>query len=204
VKSFSGSIVALVASPIGVFVLAALDSTLFVSSPLGIDAAVVMLAARARAFWWVVPLLASAGSLLGAALSFWMGVKIGEQGLDRYVSSAQLARARRMLGRAGGARLAVLDLLPPPFPFTPFILAAGALKMNRSLFFVTLAVCRLFRFGLEALLADIYGPRILAWLDSEFFHNVVVALSLVAVLLTIAALAKLFTSSRPTRRAAAV
>ena len=64
-------------------------------------------------------------------------------------------------------------LIPPPFPFTPFVLAAGALKVKARPFFVTLGVCRLLRFGLEAALALIYGRRIMAWLDSDLFHDIV-------------------------------
>ena len=91
-RAFSHWIITLFASPVGVVVLAALDSTLFFSLPFGIDAAVIILAARLRELWWIVPLLATAGSVAGAALTFWMGVKIGEQGLERWVA-AQAADA---------------------------------------------------------------------------------------------------------------
>src|ERR1700682_3633515 len=93
-RSFSHWIVFLCASPIGVFVLAALDSTLFFSLPFGIDAAVIILAARLEGLWWIVPLLAASGSMAGAALTFWMGVKIGEQGLERWVPATRLERIR--------------------------------------------------------------------------------------------------------------
>ena len=54
-RTLSHSLVAMCASPGGVVILAALDSTLFFSLPFGIDAAVVLLAARDHAFAWVVP-----------------------------------------------------------------------------------------------------------------------------------------------------
>jgi membrane protein YqaA with SNARE-associated domain len=82
-RSFSQWIITPFVSPLGVVVLAALDSTVFFSLAFGIDAAVIILAARLQDLWWVVPLLATLGSIAGAALTFWMGVKIGEQGLDR-------------------------------------------------------------------------------------------------------------------------
>jgi membrane protein YqaA with SNARE-associated domain len=85
VRSLSRRLVALFASPLGVFVLAALDGTLFFSLPFGIDAVVIILSARLHGRAWLVPLLATAGSLTGAALTFWMGVKIGDAGLERYV-----------------------------------------------------------------------------------------------------------------------
>ena len=148
-RTLSGWILALIASPLGVVILGALDSTVFVSFPGGIDAGVVILAARGGADAWAAPLLATAGSVAGAALTFWMGAKLGEHGLDRYMSSARLDRVKRRIHNAGAIGMAVLDLVPPPFPFTPFLLAAGALDVDVRTFFGTLTVCRLFRFGLK-------------------------------------------------------
>jgi membrane protein YqaA with SNARE-associated domain len=183
-RSFSQWIVTLFASPIGIVVLAALDSTLFFSLPFGIDAAVIILAARLRDLWWVVPLLATLGSIAGAALTFWMGAKIGENGLDRWVSPGRLTRVRSRIRKSGAIALAALDLIPPPFPFTPFVLAAGALEVKTRMFFITLTLCRIVRFGLEAALAVVYGERILAWLDSDRFHDIVSFVIAIAIALT--------------------
>ena len=204
-RSISKWIIGTFASPIGVVVLAALDSTLFFSLPFGIDWAVIILAARMAESWWVVPLLASAGSVAGAALTFWMGVKIGEKGLDRFIPERRLDNVRKRIKNSGAIALAVLDLIPPPFPFTPFVLAAGALEVRPSMFFVTLALCRLLRFGVEAVLARTYGRSILSWLESDLFHDIVLFVIVVAVVLTALSIVKLVRSARGAkpRRAAA-
>jgi membrane protein YqaA with SNARE-associated domain len=204
-RGFSKWIVALFTSPLGVIVLAALDSTLFFSLPFGIDAAVIILAARLRDLWWTVPLLATLGSVAGAALTFWMGGKIGEKGLDRWVpDERRLERIRARIREKGAIALAVLDLIPPPFPFTPFVLAAGALEVDPRTFFGTLAACRIFRFGLEAALAIVYGRSILGWLDSDVFHDVVAFFIVAAGVLTTLSIVKLLRSTRaPHRRRAA-
>ena len=106
VRSLSTWLIGLVASPIGIVVLAALDSTIFFSLPGGIDAAVLLLAAQRHSLAWVVALLATAGSVGGAVLTFWMGVKIGAHGIDRYVSPKRLKRVRRTIGSAGAIGLA--------------------------------------------------------------------------------------------------
>ena len=201
-QSLATWVMGLVVSPLGIVVLAALDSTLLFSLPGGIDAVVLMLAARHHMKSWslAVAVLATAGSLAGAALTFWMGVKIGEHGLERYIPSKRLARIRRRVSSVGAMGLAALDLIPPPFPFTPFILASGALEVKATRFFGTLAVCRLLRFGGESLLAVIYGPRILAWIDSAVFRRAVVACSVLAVLLTALSIARVFKSTRSTGR----
>ena len=192
-------IIALCASPAGVVVLAALDSTLFFSLPFGIDAAVIILAARMRALWWLVPLLATAGSVAGAALTFWMGVKIGEQGLERWVPRKRLTAIRARVREKGAIALAVLDLIPPPFPFTPFVLAAGALDVTPRTFFVTLTVCRVLRFGLEAALALVYGHRIMSLLESDRFHDVVMMFIAIAIALTVLSLVQVVRATQRKR-----
>jgi membrane protein YqaA with SNARE-associated domain len=202
-RTLSRWIVGLFATPIGVVVLAALDSTVFFSLPFGIDAAVIILAARERALAWSVPLLATAGSVAGAALSFWMGGKIGEKGLEHYVQPRRLNYIRRRVRNTGAIALAVLDLIPPPFPFTPFVVAAGALEVDTATFFVTLTLCRIVRFGAEALLAVFYGPRILGWLESNTFHNLVAACIVFAVVGSAVSIVRLARASRSKRRRAA-
>jgi membrane protein YqaA with SNARE-associated domain len=189
-------IIILCASPAGVFVLAALDSTLFFSLPFGIDASVVILAARLQGLWWIVPFLATAGSVVGAALTFWMGGAIGERGLERWLPRKRLTRVRTRIHENGAVALAVLDLIPPPFPFTPFVLAAGALEVSSRTFFVTLIVCRLLRFGGEAALALVYGASIMSWLESDVFHAIVMFVASVAIALTIASLVQVIRATR--------
>jgi membrane protein YqaA with SNARE-associated domain len=199
-RSLSQWIVALCTTPIGIIVLAALDSTLVIFLPLGIDIAVAILAARLRQSWWIVPLLATAGSVAGAALTFWIGVKAGEKGLDRYVSPKRLQGLRSRVRNSGAIALAVLDLVPPPFPFTAFVLAAGALEVKRTTFFVTLAACRMLRFGLEAALAAVYGRHIISWLESDLFRDIAAAFIIIAVLLTVLSAVRLARSARLQRR----
>jgi membrane protein YqaA with SNARE-associated domain len=201
-RSFSGWIIALFVSPLGVVVLAALDSTIFLSLPFGIDAAVILLSAQMGDLFWLVPLLAAGGSLAGAALTFWMGVKIGEKGLDRWVPERRLDRIRSRIREKGAVALAVLDLIPPPFPFTLFVLAAGALEVDAQTFFLTLVACRIFRFGLESVLAIVYGRSILAWLDSDLFHDIVTFFIVLAAVLTAMSIVRIVQSTRTAARPA--
>ena len=198
-RGVAGHILGLFASPGGIIVLAALDSTLFFSLPFGIDAVVVILTARMQGMAWVVPLLATAGSVAGAALTFWMGATIGDAGLERFVEQKRIERVRRKVKNSGAVTLAILDLIPPPFPFTPFVLAAGALEVRASMFFSTLVACRLLRFGVEAYLATIYGRRILSWLDSDLFREIVFATIVLAVILTALSIVRLVKSTRTGR-----
>ena len=199
-RSLTRWVLSVFTSPIGVVVLAALDSTLFFNLPLGIDTVVIILSARMRDFVWSIPLLATAGSLAGAAFTFWMGVKIGEKGLDRFAPKHRLEKVRARVRHSGAIALAMLNLIPPPFPFTLVVLAAGALDVKPAMFFVTLGICRVARFGLEAWLAVIYGRRIVRWLDSDLFHNIVGFFIALAIVLTVISIVRLMRSSKPARR----
>ncbi len=190
------------ASPVGVFILAFLDSTLFFSLPFGIDAAVILLAARSDTLAWLVPVVATVGSCAGAALTFWMGRQAGEQGLDRYFDKRRIDRVRRRVGETGAVALALFDLIPPPFPFTAVVLAAGALEVPVQRFFMTLAAARFFRFGIEAFLAGRFGRQILHWIESEIVQDVVFAFIVLGALLTMLTLWRYYGSARRTRAVA--
>jgi membrane protein YqaA with SNARE-associated domain len=153
--------------------------------PFGVDAIVIYLAARDENLFWIYPLLAAAGSVLGAATTFWIGHKAGEVGLDRLVSRRRVDRLRCQVRDKGAIALALPAIIPPPFPLTPLVLTCGALKVDPTRFFVTLAAMRLLRFSIGAALARVYGRGILRVLESDRFQMVVVGFIVLAVLGTI-------------------
>jgi membrane protein YqaA with SNARE-associated domain len=171
-------------SPFGLLVLGALDSSIFVTAPFALDAALVVLVARHREQAWLFPLLATAGSVAGAAVTFWLGQKIGESGLQRHIPRHRLERTLARVRDTGTVALALLDLIPPPFPFTPVILVAGALELSFSRFLIALTIVKCARFGVEAALALIYGPQILLWLQSEWAMRIGALFVIVIVALT--------------------
>jgi membrane protein YqaA with SNARE-associated domain len=184
----------------GPFLLGALDSSMLFFLPLGIDTVVIYLAARNHDLFWVYPLLATAGSLTGAAVTFWIGLKAGEHGLERFVSEKRLERMRCKVRDSGAIALALPALMPPPFPLTPFILTCGALAVNRWRFFITFGMVRLLRFGAEALLARRYGRGILRVLQSDTFQMVVIGFVVIAVVGTIVSAVLLWRSTHRSRR----
>src|SRR5215472_10159491 len=180
-RSFLLSIFGSLMSWWGLAILAALDSTLVVVIPLAVDIAVIVLTSRSRDLVWLYPIIASLGSLGGAAVTFYVGRRVGEPGLEHFVSKGRMDRIRRRIEDKGAVALAVLDLLPPPFPFTACILAAGALEVSTTLFFVTLGLTRFVRFGIEAVLTFFYGKQIIGWLESDTFEYIGIGLFAFAV-----------------------
>jgi membrane protein YqaA with SNARE-associated domain len=183
----------------GAYVLGALDASMVFFLPFGIDALVIYLSARNGMLFWIYPLLATAGSVTGAALTYWIGHKGGELGLERLIARGRLERFRKRVQKGGAVAMAVPALLPPPFPLTPFVLTCGALKANRWIFFPTFAAMRLIRFGSEAALARIYGRGVLRLLESDAFQRVIVGFIIVAVLGTILSAVMLWRNTRQPR-----
>lgn len=182
----------------GAFIASALDSSLVFVLPFGVDALIIYLAAHDRETYWIYPFVMTAGSLAGAALTFWVGVKIGDKELPKFVSERHLDRLRQRVRNAGAGTLAVSALLPPPFPLTPFVLVCGALEVNRTLFFCVFAAMRLVRFGIEAWLAHWQGVRLLKVLQSDLFETVVIGLAVVAVVGTVGSAIMLWRQTRGT------
>ncbi len=166
----------------GLFVLAALDSTIFFFFPFGIDAAVIVLTVRHHGFAWAYPILATAGSVAGTTITFWMGRKIGEAGLERYVPKRRLASVIKSVRKKGATTLALFAVVPPPFPFTAVVLAAGALEVDPLKFLGVAAAVRLARFSAEAMLAAYYGRSVLRWMNSDMVQYVVTGIIVLAVL----------------------
>jgi len=186
----------------GLILVAALDSTMLFFLPFAVDIAVIILASRTHELFWLYPILASAGSLAGAAITYVIGQRVGEAGLKHFVTEKHLNRFRRRIEEKGAVALAVLDLMPPPFPFTACILAAGALKVRTVTFFVTLFLTRLLRFGAEAVLAFFYGRHIIRWLESDTVQYVGTGLFIAAIIGTVLTTIKVLRSNRARRRPA--
>lgn len=180
----------------GTYLLAALDATMVFFLPFGIDTLVIYLSARNGMLFWIYPLLATAGSLTGAALTYWMGREVGEHGLNRLVPSGRLDRFRRRVRKGGAVAMAIPALLPPPFPLTPFVLTCGALDANPWIFFGSFAVIRLIRFGGEAVLARVYGRGVLRVIESNVFQTIVVAFIVIAIIGTVVSAVLLWRSTR--------
>jgi membrane protein YqaA with SNARE-associated domain len=180
----------------GLSLIAALDSTMLFFLPLAVDIAVIILSSRVREMFWVYPIIATLGSLCGAAVTYYVGYRAGDPGLERLVSPGRLARVRKKVRSKGAVAIAVLDLVPPPFPFTAFILAAGALEVSAYRFFFWLGMTRLLRFGAEAVAAYFYGRQIINWFNSDTFEYIATFLFAVAVLGTTLAILQLIRSTR--------
>jgi hypothetical protein len=108
----------------------------------------------------------------------------------------------------GATTLALFAIVPPPFPFTAVVLAAGALEADALRFLGVTAGVRLVRFGAEAVLAAIYGGRsVLRWMNSDTVQDVVAGIIVLAAVGSVISLFALrrrstipYSASRPQYR----
>ena len=141
--------------------------------PFGFDALVAVLSARHGEIYWIFPPIVTAASLVGAALTYWIGQTAGDAGLPRLVPARYLERMKVRLATTGVGALAAAAVMPPPFPLTAFQLTCGALDFDRRRFFLVFGVMRLVRFAVVALLARHYGDRLVWMLDAATLLQIV-------------------------------
>lgn len=146
---------------LGLFLVAIVDSSVVpLPIPGTTDILLVLLAAhRTNAPLLVV--CATVGSLIGGYTSYQIGLRGGLPALERYVSPKYLQRVTSWVERHTLLAVALPAILPPPVPLSPFIVAAGALKVPRRRFLITFASARGARYGLVGWLGYHYGRNIL-------------------------------------------
>jgi membrane protein YqaA with SNARE-associated domain len=165
---------------LGLVVLGILDSS-FLFAPLGNDLLVVAMSARSHS----VPLMlyyaaaSTVGSVLGCLLVDVTLRKAGEKGLEKHLPKKRLDYVKRKVTDNAAWALVVAAIAPPPFPFTPFVMAAAALQYPRKRMMVVIGAARMFRFTVLGVLALLFGKRILQWAQSGVVQGILIGLVVV-------------------------
>jgi membrane protein DedA with SNARE-associated domain len=146
---------------IGVFMVSIVDSS-FVPLPIpGItDLMIVVLAAQHANLFLLIG-GATAGSFLGGFFSYKVGQSGGMAFLEKHVPPRFLKPVCNWMEKHAILAVALPAILPPPMPLSPFVLAAGALKMSRNKFLATFTISRFVRHSAAAALGIYYGPHVL-------------------------------------------
>jgi membrane protein YqaA with SNARE-associated domain len=167
----------------GLLVLGIFDSS-FLFAPLGNDLLVVALAARHRSIAWALyyACMSTIGSVLGCLLVDVTLRRAGENGLAKHLSGRRLDYVKKKVGgEVTAGALVLASIAPPPFPFTPFIMAAAALQYPRRRLLAVVGAARMLRFTALGILACFFGHRILMWANREPVQIFVVVLTVVCI-----------------------
>jgi membrane protein YqaA with SNARE-associated domain len=187
----------------GLFLLAIVDS-----SPIptfgSLDILTAILAARQREPWYYYAAVATAGSVIGAYLTFRMARKAGLDYVNRKFRKRKVAKLLKYFQRWGTGALVVSTVLPLPFPTSAFFAVAGVLDYPLRTFIVIVALGRAVRYGAIAAVASHYGRRFVVGLRHLGRHSgwlLAIAAAVVIAVTAAIVLRKRLQSSRPVVKA---
>ena len=162
---------------VGLLVLGILDSS-FLFAPLGNDLLVVAMTAHyhsaVRMFYYAA--MSTIGSVLGCVLVDVVMRTAGEKGLEHHLPRKRFEYVKRKVQNNAAWALVVASIAPPPFPFTPFLMAASALQYPRTRLLSVVGAARMVRFTVLGLLALRFGRRVLHWAESDVVQYLMLGL----------------------------
>lgn len=155
---------------LGLILLGIVDNTPFVSAPAGsVDVFVILLAAHHHEWWAYYAFMATVGEVLGGYLTYRLAKKGGRQTLEKKVGKPRAERIYKYFEKRGFLTVFTGSILPPPFPFTSVLMAAGIMQYPREKFFSALTAGRAMRFFAVACLGSLYGRRMIDFF-SRYYH----------------------------------
>jgi membrane protein YqaA with SNARE-associated domain len=167
---------------VGVFLLAMIDSTCLFFLPFALDAVLIILISKNREWMPVYAFVAVAGSLAGCVITYFLLRKASQETLEKKFPKKKFNQVKKKIKENGFAGLIIASLLPPPFPFTPFVIAAAVMDLPKKKAFAAISIGRTLRYFLEGLLALLLGRQILRLLDSEPFQIFMLGLFVLAAI----------------------
>src|SRR6266853_1076978 len=126
-------------------------------------------------------LMATLGAVIGGYITYALARKGGKQAMERKLSKPRAAKVYATFERWGFWAVAVPALLPPPFPFVPFLIAAGALQYSREKFLGALTLGRLVRYSIVAGLGALYGTHIVRFFSRYYKTALIILIGLAVV-----------------------
>jgi membrane protein YqaA with SNARE-associated domain len=142
------------------------------------DVLTILLAAHHREPWLYYAFMATIGAVAGGYITYSLARKGGKQAMELKLSKKRAAKVYKRFERWGFTAIAVPALLPPPFPFVPFLVAAGSMQYSRKKFLGALTLGRGIRYTIVAALGDIYGKQIVRFFTQYYEPALVILIGL--------------------------
>ena len=183
----------------GLVVLAIVDS-----SPIptfgGLDILTAILAARHREPWYYYAGFATAGSVIGAYLTFRMARRAGLDYLHHKFGKRKVSKMLTFFHQWGTGALVVSTVLPFPFPTSMFFAIAGVLDYPLRTFLVVVAMGRAVRYAVIAAIASHYRRHFIVGLRHLVQHPgwfLAIAAAVVIAITAAMVITKRLQSARP-------
>jgi len=167
----------------GLLLLGLADNLPIGSSPAGsVDVFLIVLSAHQPHWWAYYALMATVGEVLGGYLTYRVSEKGGQQTFEKKIRKERAEKLYKAFDKRGFMTVFGGAILPPPFPFTPVLMAAGVMQYPRKKFVSALSAGRAIRFFVAAFLARTYGQQMINFF-SRYYHPmmyVLIALAIIA------------------------
>ncbi len=164
----------------GLFALSLLDAS-FLFIPFGPDLLLIALVAQEHMLAPLFVLIAAAGSVAGCVIIDAASRKEGEKGLERLLSRHRIRSITKHVRKSAPWALSIASVMPPPFPFTPVIIAASALQYPRKKLLTVVGVARLARYSIEALLGLYFGHQLVELSRSKGVELAIIGLIVISL-----------------------
>jgi membrane protein YqaA with SNARE-associated domain len=149
----------------GLFVVTFFDSSVL-SFPFFPDAVLIQLCVANHARMPYYAAMAAIGSLCGCLVLYALAKKGGEAFFHKH-ARGKAEKIKEWVERNAFLSAFIPAILPPPFPFKPFVLAEGVFQVPWRTFVLAILLGRGLRYGTEGVLAVRYGDSALDFLKTH-------------------------------------
>ena len=161
---------------LALFVLAFWESSFF---PIPPDGLLIALAAGNLPFALGFSAISTLGSLFGAMLGYWIGMRGGRPLLNRLFAEERILYVERQYQRRDVWAVTIAAFTP--IPYKVFAIGAGAFRLNFRRFMLASLMGRGGRFFLVGFLITIFGTQVEAVVD-EYFDVLAIAFVVLLIL----------------------
>jgi uncharacterized membrane protein YdjX (TVP38/TMEM64 family) len=153
----------------GLILLGLADNAPFISAPAGsVDVFVILLSAHRHEWWAYYGIMATAGEVLGGYLAYRLAKKGGQETLEKKVGKPRAEKIYKHFEKRGFMTVFTGSILPPPFPFTSVLMAAGVMQYPRKKFLFALTAGRAVRFFAVAYLGRTHGQQMIGFFSRHY------------------------------------
>ena len=152
----------------GLFLLGMGDNAPFGVPAGSVDVCIILFSAHHG--WWVYyyASMATAGEVLGGYLTYRLSKKGGQETLEKKIGKPRAEKLYNHFAKHGFMTVFLGSILPPPFPFTSVLMAAGVMQYPRKKFVSALTAGRAVRFFADAFLGRIYGQKMIDFFSRHY------------------------------------
>jgi uncharacterized membrane protein YdjX (TVP38/TMEM64 family) len=125
--------------------------------------------------------MATVGEVFGGYLGYRLAAKGGQETFEKKIGKPRAEKIYQQFEKRGYLTVFTGSILPPPFPFSPVVMAAGVMQYPRKKFLSALLAGRASRFLAVAFLGRVYGQQMIGFFSHHYRTLLYVLISVVVI-----------------------